>query len=301
MASWVTMNINGIDTGVYVNVEQVDKQYLQNRDTYVSGETWLYKVSDPNQPDMKVGGPEDSPTFMHLCYAPFGTSCSAPDQQTIVEDVSELVNMQGLLTLGAVTQFSAGGDALFTAGKNFYFADFTFGLKRRYYPWDLDSHLPGNGTTHDVYSGGADYASLLSIPEIRAQYSQILNELMCGPMSQQAVSAFLDEAEALITPDLEADVNNQIDGSVAERFDGIRNWFAQRYAHVADQVEGFEPCTSNPADLNGDSVVDVSDLLLVLEVWGSCKGSCPPACFGDINADCEVGVDDLLIIIAAWS
>ena len=301
LASWVTVNINGIDTGVYVNVEQPDKRYLQNRDTYQSNQTWLYKVSDQNQPDMKVGGPEDSPTFLHLCYEPFGTSCSAPDQQTIVEEVPEWANLQGLLTLGAVTQFTAGGDALFTAGKNFYFADFTFGPKRRYYPWDLDSHLSGNGTSHDIYGGGADYAALLSIPEFRSQYSQIMHDLMCGPMRQEAVFAFLDAAEVLITPDLEADPNNQLDGSVAERFDSLRNWFEQRYANVADQLEGFDPCTSNPADLNGDSVIDVSDLLLVLEVWGSCKGSCPPACFGDINADCEVGVDDLLIIIAAWS
>jgi hypothetical protein len=51
------------------------------------------------------------------------------------------------------------------------------------------------------------------------------------------------------------------------------------------------PC---PADTTGDSVVNVSDLLMVINNWGPNGG---PA---DINSDGVVNVSDLLAVINAW-
>jgi hypothetical protein len=52
------------------------------------------------------------------------------------------------------------------------------------------------------------------------------------------------------------------------------------------------PC---PADLNGDNVVDVLDLLLLLDTWGTCVG-----CAADLNGDGVVDVLDLLLLLDAW-
>ena len=49
-------------------------------------------------------------------------------------------------------------------------------------------------------------------------------------------------------------------------------------------------------DLDGDLVVGVPDLLLLLAQWGPC----PPNCFGDINGDGSVNVPDLLLLLANW-
>jgi len=62
--------------------------------------------------------------------------------------------------------------------------------------------------------------------------------------------------------------------------------------------------TACPADLTGDGVVNVFDLLDLLSAWGPC-GSCPPACFGDISGgsgvpDCTVNVFDLLYMLSNW-
>ncbi len=56
-----------------------------------------------------------------------------------------------------------------------------------------------------------------------------------------------------------------------------------------------------PADLDGDGVVGVTDLLALLGAWGRCEPPCPPGCAGDLDADCGVGVTDLLALLAAWS
>jgi autotransporter-associated beta strand protein len=52
------------------------------------------------------------------------------------------------------------------------------------------------------------------------------------------------------------------------------------------------PC---PADVNGDTMVDVTDLLALLAAWGPCPG-CPEDSTGDGNVD----VTDLLNLLAAW-
>lgn len=49
------------------------------------------------------------------------------------------------------------------------------------------------------------------------------------------------------------------------------------------------------ADLSGDGVVDLGDLLMVLAAWGDCEG-----CSVDLDGDGQVGIGDLLIVLAAW-
>jgi hypothetical protein len=59
--------------------------------------------------------------------------------------------------------------------------------------------------------------------------------------------------------------------------------------------------TQVSGDLNGDGLVGVPDLLIMLADWGACPAPCPPTCPGDINGDCAVDVQDLLFILAHWS
>jgi predicted outer membrane repeat protein len=58
-----------------------------------------------------------------------------------------------------------------------------------------------------------------------------------------------------------------------------------------------------PGDTNGDSVVNVADLLIVINGWGACPQPCPPSlpkCPADTNEDCLVNVLDLLTVINNW-
>ncbi len=51
-------------------------------------------------------------------------------------------------------------------------------------------------------------------------------------------------------------------------------------------------------DVNGDFLVDVDDLNIVLSSWNT---SVPPGTSGDINEDGAVDVDDLNIVLGAWN
>lgn len=48
-------------------------------------------------------------------------------------------------------------------------------------------------------------------------------------------------------------------------------------------------------DLNNDSVINVSDLLMVIDQWGSCV-----SCSADIDGNGEVDVTDLLAVVGTW-
>ncbi len=75
---------------------------------------------------------------------------------------------------------------------------------------------------------------------------------------------------------------------------------------VEAAVDGVELLRANCeeqvfGDIDGDNLVGVSDLLIMLGAWGPCQGACPPHCAGDLDNDCVVGVADLLLLLGAWS
>ncbi len=301
LASWVRIIINGIDTGVYLNAEQRDKRFLQNRGIWVDDETWLYEVEDLAGMELDEGGPKDSPTVMALCYSPFASPslCSTPDASTLAAELPILVDMQGLLAYAAVDSFSGNPDGIFSHGKNFYFADYLSGPTRLHFPWDLDAALGGGNVTANVYAPQSDYSAiLLAVPEFRAQYSQILNQLVCGPFAVAQLHAFVDALEPVLSDALAADPNTQMSEPVADFFDGRKAWFSQRLASVVSQIEGFVPCPPPdpcPADLNADGAVGILDFLQLLADWGPNPGK-----DADLDGDGVVGITDFLALLASW-
>ena len=56
---------------------------------------------------------------------------------------------------------------------------------------------------------------------------------------------------------------------------------------------------TNPADINGDGVVDVADMLLLLGAWGVCDNQ--TGCIEDLNGDGTIDVADMLEMLGAWT
>jgi hypothetical protein len=251
LASWVTLNINGIYTGVYISPEQRNSRMLKNRNLWISGTTWLYKNASENDTELIAGDIAGSPTHQSLCYFPFADAptCSPPDATTLATQLPPLINMQAMFTMGAVNAFVQDPDGLLPKGHNSYFVDFLSGTPRMYFPWDLDAVFNGGVGTFPVGS----YANLLlAVPEFRSQYMEIMFALLSGPLNQVDILAFLNAAETLLTIPLSTDPNNQLGGgTVANRFDAIRIWSGQRRGEI---MADLPVCLLFPSSLDFGTV-----------------------------------------------
>ena len=61
------------------------------------------------------------------------------------------------------------------------------------------------------------------------------------------------------------------------------------------RIVPYNPC---PADINGDFVADMEDLVLLMQVVGSSCGDEP--CWTDTNGDGSTDVDDVMAVIDQW-
>ena len=56
----------------------------------------------------------------------------------------------------------------------------------------------------------------------------------------------------------------------------------------------YEASPDCPGNLNGDNVVDITDLFVVLNNWGAVEG------IADINGDHVVDITDLFVVLNNW-
>jgi len=90
--------------------------------------------------------------------------------------------------------------------------------------------------------------------------------------------------------------NHTVEVTVVDPTDWVRDE-ADREAFMKQTVSWLVVIDelACPSDLNGDGVVGIADLLLVIDAWGFCE-----SCGADINNDGSVNVNDLLTLINAW-
>jgi len=312
-ANWVKVYVNGHYYGVYVNAEQIDKRFLQNRGLYVWHETWLYQYRGEYNFTLEVGDDSNprSPTVNELCYRPFrhekdanlipDVFCSPPDDANLVSGLNELIDMQGFLSLAAVGAFVANPDSLFEHQRNAHFLDFNSlnpaeTRKRMYFPWDVDAAF--QSTSFDIHgTKPTEYQDLiLGNPVFRAQYDRIMCDLMAGPFSEANLMEFIDTIEPVLLQAVADDPYNRLDANtvegVAEEFDSIANWLIDRIANVKTQVQ----CNCGGANLDGISPVNFGDFAVLVADWKKSG----PSLAGDVDGDGSVNMDDLRRMALYW-
>ena len=75
-------------------------------------------------------------------------------------------------------------------------------------------------------------------------------------------------------------------------------WQSSEDGFVTTDFRAGSVVDGNPADLNGDGLVDGTDLAILLGSWGTC-GDCAD-CPADLDGSCEVDGGDMAALLAAW-
>lgn len=78
-----------------------------------------------------------------------------------------------------------------------------------------------------------------------------------------------------------------------------RAYVCSAQGHYIVNTGGCAQSPPVPGDLDGDRMVGMTDMLILLSTWGPC-GDCSP-CPADLDGDCEVSFADLLVVLSNWS
>ena len=260
-AAWVTLTVHTggqtIENGVYVNVAQRDKQFLKNHDLWEPAdvETWLVKYSGIYSPDFKEapedlqGNPIESPTMQLLNFKPFQdcprkrNSCDdQPNDTDFATILNAEINMESMLTQGAMGAYINGSDDMMAHAKNFYIVDYASSFKREYIPWDLDSTMGGDGGGISIYNRtkgnrGSLYEKLvIGNPTFRGQYNEIMLALLDGILDKDDLVADLDAICSVICSAVDADPHNALGGSATGEIDRLKSYVLNRDADIRAQL-----------------------------------------------------------------
>lgn len=262
--------------GVYVNVEQPDKQFLKNRGLWESNTTWLFKQDYPTStllPEVKEAPDSCDPTVgdclspgrAALWCAPFvpvSNTGRKKSQLTVCnkDTIEQWVNMPILLATGAINAFSANPDELLNHEKNFFYVDYQSpdeindpgkNGRRLHLPWDLDTVF-SNGTV-GIYG---DLSKRRRVTELRqtgfqsillkdydagdlawcTKYNGFLSAMSWSDEFAAAASAYLEQMKATLVPLLIADPNSKMGGDPEGQIDSLKSWLAARGAVVTGQI-----------------------------------------------------------------
>ena len=258
-ANWCKLYVNGTFNGIFVFVEQYDKDYLQHRNIYdAHGHSWLYKHHDCDGHFVLKVGDDTTPRSQAveaLCYDPFYSdvlqtqssdgNCVVPDDANITADMDQWVDMKRMLSSAAIDAFLANSDPLFENSNNTYFYDPNInepnlaGKKRLYLPWDVDASF--KAFTRTIYYTGSIWSTtLLDIPVFHSQYNQIMRDLLDGPLTEENIYAFLDTIQPVIAHAISVDPYDKV-ASASAQIATLKTWFSNRIDNVRNQVDWDEP------------------------------------------------------------
>jgi len=261
-ASWCKVYVNGVYKGLYINVEQVDKRYLDDNGLDGNDNTgFLYKHSEYCGEEQRTREGETSPfafnwyPFDHPGYM----TETIPPPNDWLEQTQWRVDIPQLLALAAVENFTSNTDALVMKATNFWYYDWStdpnddpnFQQPRLYLPWDLDTTLKttdlpimNNVWTSHIQEGLIDEVdesgTPFGYPTHQADYLDTYAALLNGPLGLSSMLDLVDNIEAAIATEVDADPYQQT-GSASAEFDRIRDFLADRTDYVTMQLEMLVP------------------------------------------------------------
>jgi hypothetical protein len=231
-AAFARLSVNGSLVGVYVNVEQVDKAFLQSRIGNDSG--WLYKKSGSADDGYKTNELQPNPYEADMCFWD-NNPCPVPgDLESYLPTQLDIGQM---LLMGGVNAIISNEDAPLVKNNNYYFYDYGGG-PRLYFPWDLDTTQK---TSQSIFNepGTAIYKDVL-FAHWEDDYDVLLTSLLEGPLALPAITGEIALAVSVAGTALDADPAVTGDGA-DDAGAKLGNYWNTRHPALVSELEGHAP------------------------------------------------------------
>ncbi|HEU0034735.1 MAG TPA: CotH kinase family protein [Kofleriaceae bacterium] len=234
-AAFVNVTLNGQPLGVFLNVENVDKAFVQSRLGDDTGWIWKFSGSpgDGQQTNDGVVDPYDA----YFCFFQ-KNGCAMPSATQLAAELPGKLNIPQLLSVGAVNALIANHDAIMLKLNNYIYYDYAGG-PRQYFPWDLDSAM---SDSYDVYTGTVPGGTTVFTDALfsnwQGDYTALLASLLAGPLTLDAINAEIDRGVSVAGAALEADPF--VGGSATDAGNSLKAFWATRHADVSAQVAAHQ-------------------------------------------------------------
>jgi hypothetical protein len=233
-AAFANLSVNGSRLGVFLNIETVDKVFLQNRFADDSG--WLYKLSGGPGDGLKThesdGLADQNPYDDYFCFWTKGQVCPVPADVGIT--LPEHLQLGQLLRVGAVNAVIANTDGPVFKDNNYYRYDFAGG--RAYLPWDLDTAMNSgfDPFTGDGVGGCTTLYTDVLFPTFEADYDDLLTDLLAGPLASTVIDVELDRVVTVAGAAMAVDP--YVGGDAATTVAAISSWWDEQYPAIEASV-----------------------------------------------------------------
>jgi hypothetical protein len=241
-SSYVRLFINGEYRGIYLNVEEVDKNFLNIH--FGNNRGNLYRCARDADLIVRPDG-NYKYTYAPFGFAPFQTNRVYELQTNTVEDdysdlihfievinltpdsdfkeeIEKILNVQGFLRALAVCVCIADVDGFWPWKNNYYLYHNVWTGRFEYLPRDFDLTFGldwggGSEPTRDIYSFGPVNSSrplvqrIFNIPEYRQQCSDCIHRMIEGPFELDRIWPRIEWIRTLIRPAVEADFFRPLD------------------------------------------------------------------------------------------
>jgi hypothetical protein len=233
-AAFARIHVNGELLGVYANVEQVDKRFLESRLGDDSG--WLYKKSGSEGDGLKTHENDGlvDPYDAYFCFwASGGNDCAVPPEETLTAELPQKLDIDQMLRMGAVNALISNSDAPLIKDNNYYYYDWSQG--RVYMPWDLDTTMKEHldvFATGDI-GNGASFADVL-FTSWEDDYDTVLTMLLENELSLDTILGEIARAETVAADAFASDPF--VSGTMSDAAAALTSYWTTRHAEVTAQV-----------------------------------------------------------------
>ena len=234
-ANHVELYINGDYYGLYVNIEHIDENFIENRFgnndgnlykcyygvdfDYISDNGDSYKFQSNGRRTYQLKTNTDIDDYSDL--AEFIGILNNTSLANLPCELESIFNVDAYLKVIAFDILTANWDGPIWNKNNCYIYKNTATGKFEYIPYDLDNTLGVswfswiNWGTHDIYNWSQDnrpiYERILDIPEYRDRFSHYMNEIIQDYWTSTVQFSEIDQIKSMIDQSVSNDTYRTLD------------------------------------------------------------------------------------------
>jgi len=267
--SFAHITVNGVDLGLYVNVESIRRPYWEHHVGDDGGNHYEGTLSDFREGwtdtfEAKKGNSDDRSDLDAVAAA------LELDDDALMDELGAVLDLEQFYSYWAMEVLTGHWDGYASATNNFHVYNDPQSGKFQFVPWGIDALFDaqqpfGSTVPESVVARSAVPRRLYEHPDGRAAYHARLLELMDSVWDEDALNAEIDRMVALVSPYLQPDEVALFDEGVAT----IRAYIPEREARIRAELEAGAPDWGEPLR-SAFCMVDVGGMSGTFDTtWGS--------------------------------